>query len=267
MQSGGSGARAEGLQGLGQSMPGILTMASCGAEGALASREGESKKRKFDEKLVNGERSTSRMDTPAAGSSTNGAVSAPSVNGASVTFPSAATPMVDQMAQLPPELEQVAMEFYHPLGKMLLRIGQECYNDLGEVLQKMADLPSSLQANGGMTNGYGMSNGGQDNAELSKQKKLLLMQFAQVNRAKFIKLQVLAEWGKRAAVDVAKCIDLMSWEKQQTTAMNSVDETIEWMKICCDSARQPNPDIRTALEILSTKKAEWIPAVSLPYIA
>jgi mediator of RNA polymerase II transcription subunit 14 len=247
-------------------MPGILTMASRGAEGASGSREGESKKRKFDDKLVNGERSASRMDSPAAGSSTNGAVSAPSMNGASMAVSPAAMPVADQMAHLPPELEQVAMEFYHPLGKMLLRIGQECYNDLGEVLQKMADLPSNLQANGGMTNGYGMANGGQDNAELSKQKKLLLMQFAQVNRAKFIKLQVLVEWGKRASVDVAKCIDLFSWEKQQTAALNSVDETLEWMKIWSDHARQPNPDIRTALEVLATKKADWIPNVSLPYI-
>jgi mediator of RNA polymerase II transcription subunit 14 len=255
--------RADGLQGQGQSMPGILTMASRGAEGALGSGDGESRKRKFDDKLTNGERNASRMDTPAGGA--NGAVSAPSVNGTSGAVVSTAKPAVDQKAQLPPELEHVALELFHPLGKMLLRIGQECYNDLNDVLQKMADVAPNMRPNGGMTNGHSIANGGGDGAEVSRQKKLLLMHFAQVNRAKFIKMQVLAEWGRRCAVDISKCIDLLQWQKEQVAHMDSVDEIMELTKVWSSEARDPNPDIRTAMEILATGKADWIPDVSLPY--
>jgi mediator of RNA polymerase II transcription subunit 14 len=253
---------ADGLHDHGQSMPGILTMASRGAEGALVSGEGESKKRSFDGKMVNGDRNSPRIDVPAGNPSVNGTVIASNTNGASTSLSAAALPMAQQMAQLPPELEHLSSEFYHPLGKLLVRVGQECFNELNEVLQKMADLSISLQANSGLTNGHSMVNGGQDNTELSKQKKLLLMQFAQVNRAKFIKLQVLAEWGKRASADIAKCIDLFSWEREQSGALDSVDDTLHWLKMWSAHARQSNPDIRTALAILATKKADWIPDVS-----
>ncbi|KAF2129950.1 MED14-domain-containing protein [Dothidotthia symphoricarpi CBS 119687] len=200
-----------------------------------ASRDGESKKRNHD----------GRMD-----SNTNGAVMA-------VSAPSG--PAHDHFLDLPPEIAHVPVDLYHPLSTLLMRISQECYNDLSEVLQKMADMPLAQQLNGALTNGMG-----QQNVEANRHKKLLLMRFAQENRAKFIKLLVLTEWGKKSAVDVAKLIDVFAWAVEQTTHMNNVDAQMEEIKKLSNHARQNNPDIRTALEILSTGKASWMP--TLDYI-
>ncbi|PSN62841.1 MED14-domain-containing protein [Corynespora cassiicola Philippines] len=215
-------------------MPGRIM--NHGADGATGPRDGDFKKRAYDGKMING---TPRKDTPTA----NGASAAPAV------------------AQLPPEIQHLASEFYHPLSKLIVRIAQECYNDLTEVLQSMADMPVNPQANGVMANGlgsYGMANGGID-PEANKQKKLILMHFAQANRSKFIKLLVLLDWGKRSSVDVSKLIDLFQWMKDQSAQIDAVDVQLETMKVLSNYMREYNPDLRTSLEILGTGKAGWIP--------
>ncbi|KAF2641411.1 MED14-domain-containing protein [Massarina eburnea CBS 473.64] len=198
-----------------------------GANGSIAQRDGEARKRSHEGKIVNGPASIS-----------------------------------DQVAQLPPELVHVAADAYHPLSKLLQRINQECFDQLNEVLQRMASLPVSHQANGALPNGlgsHGGASGGQENAESSKQKKLLMLRFAQANRAKYIKMLVLADWGKKSAGEISKLIDLFAWAKEQCFDQDAVDAQMEQLKLLSAHARQSNPDIRTALEILTTQKAEWLP--------
>lgn len=247
--------RGEELGDRGQTMPGRIM--NHGADGATGPRDGDFKKRSYDGKMING---APRKDTPTA----NGASAAPAVNGASMSFSGSAA---DQVAQLPPEIQHLASEFYHPLSKLIVRIAQECYNDLTEVLQSMADMPVNPQANGVMANGlgsYGMANGGID-PEANKQKKLILMHFAQTNRSKFIKLLVLLDWGKRSSVDVSKLIDLFQWMKDQSAQIDAVDVQLETMKVLSNYMREYNPDLRTSLEILGTGKAGWIPDVSFDH--
>jgi len=228
------------------------------AHGTLGSREAESKKRSYDGKMVNGERPVARKESPAGAP----AVNAPASRVGSANESSTALPgtTASQMAELPPDILHITSDQYHSLSRMIQRISQDCYNDLTEVLGRMSELKQN-QSNGISTNGIGSHamSIAQDNSETNKQKKLLLMKFAYENRAKFIKLLVLTEWGKKASGDVSKLIDLFAWSREQSTAMDNVDYTLERLKIESNSARQYNPDIRTALEILGTKKAQWIP--------
>ncbi|KAL5425445.1 hypothetical protein PMIN05_011974 [Paraphaeosphaeria minitans] len=228
-------------------MPGILTMNSS-ANGGLGARDVESKKRAHDGKMVNGERTLARKDSPASAP----AVRTPSYKGA-VT--NGATPAVNQMAQLPPEIDHVPAEVYHSLSKLIQRISQETYNELSETLMQMRELKAP-QLNGNIPNGASPSN--PQDAEISKQKKLLLMRFALDNRAKFIKLLVLTEWGRKSSVDLSKLIDLFTWAVKQRTSQDNISDQIEFMKYVMNDARQLNPDITTALEVLGTGKAEWI---------
>jgi mediator of RNA polymerase II transcription subunit 14 len=221
-------------------MPGILTMNNASGV-ATGSTDGDSKKRSFEGKLING--------GPSQSSSSALAVSAPLV------------PTPDQFSELPPELAHIAGDTYHPLSTLLLRVSQETYNGLSETLQTMADMPVAQQMNGAMSNGMGSHAVSQENAEVNRRKKLLLMKFAQDNRAKFIKLLVLTEWGKKAAGDVAKMIDLYTWTWQQRGSMDEVDDQIERIKLFSSAAGERNPDITTALEILSTGKAPWMPTL------
>jgi mediator of RNA polymerase II transcription subunit 14 len=233
-------------------MPGILIM-NHESGAATGSREGE-KKRTMEGKLVNGQPRTA-PGTPTV----NGGPSKSMPSALAVSAPPVPTP--DQFSELPPEIAHIASELYHPLSTLLLRISQETYNDLGETLQSMAELPVVQQTNGALPNGSGIHRNGQENEETNRRKKLLLMKFAQDNRAKFIKLLVLTEWGKKAAGDVSKLIDLFSWAKEQKQYMDFVDIQIERMKIYSNVAAEPNPDITTALEILSTGKAPWMPTL------
>jgi mediator of RNA polymerase II transcription subunit 14 len=232
-------------------MPGLLIMNSNGAD----ARDGENRKRTYEGKLVNGERTTWKdAGNTNASADTNGAV-------ASIAGSAALSP--EHLAELPPELVHVTAEFYHPLGKLIERVSQETFNGLNDTLRKMSDIAVQQQANGVLPNGMGgHASSAPDNSEANIKKKMLLMNFAKDTRAKFIKLLVLVDWGKRSADDISNVIDLFSWTKDQTSALNRVDVQMEWIKMLTAHARKNNPDIRTALEILSKGKAEWIPDVS-----
>jgi mediator of RNA polymerase II transcription subunit 14 len=234
-------------------MPGILMM-NHESGAATGSRDGDNKKRNFEGKLINGD-SKSTPGTPTV----NGEPSKGSSSALAVSAPPVPTP--DQFAELPPEIAHISQELYHPLSTLLLRISQETYNELSETLQTMAEMPLVQQTNGVLPNGLGSHGGGQENAETNRRKKLLLMKFAQDNRAKFIKLLVLTEWGKKAAHDVSKLIDLFSWAREQKDYMDFVDAQIERIKLYSSAAGERNPDITTALEILSTGKASWMPTL------
>lgn len=216
---------------------------------ADSATEGESKKRSFDGQLVNG------LDAHTDTAVSNANPGKLAVDGASTAV---ATPIMVQQAQLPPDIAHVGPEAYHALSKLLARIAQECYNGLEDTLHKMSGLALAKQANG--MNGVAS----QDNPEVNKRKKLLLLKFAQENRAKFIKLLVLTEWGQKSAVDIGKVIDLYSWAKEQAAHMDFADEQVNQIKILSAYARENNPDIRTALEVLATGKASWIPTVRMP---
>ena len=241
-------------------MPGILIMDHSGSDAAAAPQEGDNKKRDYEGRLVNGGHSDARTDTPAGAPAVNGGA-----NGASMAV-TAPGPTLDQYSQLPPEIAQISHDEYYPLSTLLMRISQECYNNLGDTLEKMADIPTAQHTNGVLSNGlgpHGLGNG-QENAKANAQKKMLLMKFAQDNRAKFIKLLVLTEWGKKAAVDISKLIDLYQWTKEQDVHMDAADYAIASIKRNTSIAKENNPDITTALEVLSTGKASWMP--SLDYI-
>ncbi|KAF3049950.1 mediator complex subunit [Didymella keratinophila] len=206
-----------------------------------SARDGENKKRFSDGKLVNG------IDGRKDIATINGSTRKASTNGASTAV---AAPSIDQYAELPPEIAHIGPESYHPLSKLLMRVAQDCYNALEETLHKMSGMSVGQQPAGA-----------QDSPDVNKKKKLLLLKFAQDNRAKFIKLLVLTEWGQKSAVDISKVIDVYAWTREQVMHMDYVDKQMEDIKVHSGSARENNPDIRTALEILSTGKASWIPAL------
>lgn len=231
-------------------MPGILMMNHSATDKA---RDGENKKRSLDGKLVNGDTFDGRKDMAVV----NGTMAKATTNGASTVV---TAPTVEKYSELPPDITHIGPEAYHPLSKLLARIAQECYNALESTLHNMAGMQPSQQANGATMNRAVP----QDNPEVNKRKKLLLLKFAQENRAKFIKLLVLTEWGQKSAFDIAKVIDLYAWAKEQAAHMDFVDEQVNQIKILSAYARENNPDIRTALDVLSTGKASWIPTVCTP---
>lgn len=239
-------------------MPGILKMESNASDGPAAPKDGENRKRDFEGKLVNGERQE--------GGAVNGLPMKPlSSSPSAVEAASAMTARssASKLSELPPEIVHISEENYFSLATMLTRVSQDTFNELGERLQHMSTYePPQPQTNGAMPNGTGQHANGQASIDAkNKQKKLLLMDFAQTHRAKFIKLLVLTDWGKKAANDVGKLIDIYQWANEQRMHMDFVDVQLERIKIFSNSAAEKNPDIMTALEILSNGQAPWMPTL------
>jgi mediator of RNA polymerase II transcription subunit 14 len=238
-------------------MPGLLIMNSSGAD----AREGESRKRTHDGRLVNGDRS-SKNDGSAANGTTPSANMAGTVTSVKGSKASAFPNNADEHLGLPPEIAEVGPEFYRSLSKLYQRMAQECFNSLNDVLNAMADFGN--QSNGVTVNGMGGHlNRQPDDSESNKQKRKLLLDFAYENRAKFIKLLVLTNWADEKARPIKKVIDIWKLEQNTTQAYDSIGPLLTDIKYFLNHLlREQNPDIRTALQILSKGTAEWIPDVS-----
>jgi mediator of RNA polymerase II transcription subunit 14 len=240
-------------------MPGLLIMNSSGAD----ARDGESRKRTHDGRLVNGDR-TSKNDGAAA----NGTSPTPNMANAVISVKGSRTGAspekeVEQRG-LPLELVEVGDEFYRPLSKLYQRMAQECFNSLNETLRDMSNIIVQQQPNGVSTNGMGgQPNRNLDSSAAIEQKKILLLDFAYENRSKFIKLLVLTSWAEEKAIPIKKVIDMNAAMSHMIHGYDFVCEQFEIFRQSVRVLQEKNPDMRTALEILSKGKAEWIPDVSL----
>lgn len=160
--------------------------------------------------------------------------------------------------RLPPELEHWA-HTYVPMGKLLERVAQQCYSDLTETVDSLADMP--VQQTTPAVNGAGTHLGlsaAPDSSVASVEKKLRLMNFAQEHKDRFIKALVLSDWARNMG-EMDKLIELRMWLQQQDDAASAVTDAIIRLKHNMIAAKMPNPNIRGAFEVLSTGKAPWMP--------
>ena len=106
-----------------------------------------------------------------------------------------------------------------------------------------------------------MSNGADDNSRENVAKKLHLLSAAQKWHAQWLKTLVITQWSRRAP-EVSKLIDLTMHFKQHGWKYDAALAEMAEMKRGLSQAALPNPDLRTALEVLTTGKAPWMPDVS-----
>lgn len=165
--------------------------------------------------------------------------------------------------EMPPEIEHITVG-YQPLSKLVMRLSQETFNDLKEVIEAMADMSTSQTSDD--HNHYKPINSsaavnGNDDSPLNIQKKMRLMNFVQERRAQFIKVLVLAQWSRQSQ-GVSKVIDLKVWLDKQRFLYDEAGYWLGDLRRSLDPAKMPNPDLRTALEVLSTGRTSWLPDVS-----
>lgn len=146
---------------------------------------------------------------------------------------------------IPPQLYHV-QDNVVPLSLIWQRMAQEAHNELEELIAGLSNLP--IPQINGYTNPRNDSN---------IEKKHRIWDFAHKWRAKFIQLGVLTAWSTNAEA-VGKLIDISFWLTGQRTDHR---EFVRWMgelKRQLSYESIPPPDIKTALEIMSTGKAEWV---------
>lgn len=151
----------------------------------------------------------------------------------------------------PPPIHHITQGFV-PLTTLINRASQECFNELDQVINDLAELQSR------QVNGYGSS----QSSQMMIQKKERLFNFAQGCRKKFVSLLILSQWSRKSDA-VSKVIDVNQWNFHQRGLYRDATSWLGELKRLLVPAKLPAPDLKTTLEVLSTGKAEWFPHVSL----
>ncbi|KAI0515288.1 mediator complex subunit MED14 [Xylaria bambusicola] len=167
-------------------------------------------------------------------------------------------PFTSRMNDLPDEIQHITQGFV-PLSALLSRLSQQTHNQLGDEIMALAkmSLPSSTM-NG---NTVGIDVSSDDNSLENLNKKVRLLNFVQEKHGEWVKALIIANWSRKAQ-PVSKLIDLMHHiNKTRAIYQGSLDYMIN-IKRDLTYARIPNPDLRTALHVLSTGQAPWMPELN-----
>ncbi|KKY18928.1 putative rna polymerase ii holoenzyme mediator complex component [Phaeomoniella chlamydospora] len=164
-------------------------------------------------------------------------------------------------SDLPPEVRHIT-ETMVPLGSLISRQAQECWNGLSELVNELADLPVSTVSS--QPNGVGgrvipqpgMPWG--DMSEANLQKKERILKWAHDQRAFFIKLMVLSGWS-RTMPEMHKAIDMSNWLREQLFYYDNACDLMGFMRRDLVFAQIPNPDLKTAIEVLATGRSLSFP--------
>lgn len=162
------------------------------------------------------------------------------------------------VGQLPPEIKHVTFGYVR-FSSLISRLVQETFNDLTEVISDMSDMPV-VHPNQSTPHNHvnQQSNGNGDTSQANVQKKLRMLHFASDRRAQFIKLMILSRWARQVEA-VSRLIDLNFWLSNQIGQYSECCAWLGELKRRLVPLKEPNPDIKTALEVLSLGKASWLP--------
>ncbi|ROV97617.1 hypothetical protein VSDG_04624 [Cytospora chrysosperma] len=156
-----------------------------------------------------------------------------------------------KMNNLPPEIAHITQNFI-PLPLILNRLAQKSHNDLQTKIEELAKIP----IHSGTTNGAtGIA---EDNSEENQNKKANLLHFIQDMHGRWVKALVISEWSRKAG-QVSRLIDLNVHISEQVSKYDLGLDFVGRIKRDIYSARMPDPDIKTALQVLSTGQAPWMP--------
>ncbi|KAI5463043.1 mediator complex subunit MED14-domain-containing protein [Mariannaea sp. PMI_226] len=168
------------------------------------------------------------------------------------------------MNDLPDEIVHITQGFV-PLSLLLTRLAQTCHNSLQDKIAELAKMPLPASAANGTSSLAGAlpSTLPDDASTENLRKKSSLLTFAQDMHTKWVKALVITEWSRKSEM-VSKLIDLKFHIDQQRLLFDAALDNIVNVKRDLTFARMPSPDLKTALQVLSTGKAAWMP--DLQYI-
>ncbi|KAM3077049.1 mediator complex subunit [Clarireedia jacksonii] len=168
--------------------------------------------------------------------------------------------LLERHNELPSEIDHITTGFV-PLSDLLGRLSQMTHNKLSQKVLEVAHMPLPPSTTNGNASHITKDD---DNSVDNLNKKLVLLDFMQETHAKWVKALVITEWSKKAE-DVSKIIDLRWHLESKRRLYDEAVTTMVGVKKLLNGARVPNPDFKTAVEVLTTGKANWMP--DLGYIA
>lgn len=195
--------------------------------------------------------STGTIVNGADGNATQGKANGPQTGTFSVQ------PNPTRMNDLPDEIHHITQGFI-PLSTILIRLAQATHDDLQKAIVDSANIkwmPAAI--NGGTTNGNDLPD---DNSEGNRKRKTTLLKFAQDAHTKWVKALVITDWSRKADA-VSKLIDLKAHLDGKRMIFDFTQNDLIGLKRDLGQARLPRPDLKTALQVLTTGEASWIPEV------
>ena len=184
----------------------------------------------------------------------------PYTNGVLPNGPSSAqsSALAASLQQAPTEvLQLIGREHYLPMATMVHRTAQNCWNSLTSLVDQLSNISVPQQA----PDPTRISSGVVSNltkANLDKKERIL--QFADDHKADFIKLLVLLQWSKNGE-DVRKAMNLNFWLMNRRFVYLQARDALARLKQDAVGFQIPNPDLKTAGEVLSLGKAAGFPDV------
>ena len=163
-----------------------------------------------------------------------------------------------RMNDLPNEIIHITQGYYS-LSDLITRLAQMTHKELQELILSMAKMPvPSAAMNGNASSATGSAV--DDTSPENLQKKDALLSFAQLWHTKWTKALIITNWAQRAE-DVSKLIDIKSHIDQIRMQYDAVLQDMINVKRGLTWSRLPNPDLKTALQVLSTGEGSWMPEV------
>ncbi|KAH8676654.1 mediator complex subunit MED14-domain-containing protein [Tricladium varicosporioides] len=189
--------------------------------------------------------------SPTIPNGVNGAFSQARQNGAERPAAQGAEAKFDQ---LPQEIKHITAG-YLPVSTLLSRLAQKTHNNVEDLINQLAGMP--VPASVASSNASTISTA-DDNGMENLKKKLTLINFAQSAHEQWTKALIITNWSRRSE-DVSKMIDLRIHLTTQKVFYDQALDNLVKVKRDLSHARLPNPDLKTALEVLTTGRASWMP--------
>lgn len=196
---------------------------------------------------------TSMIQSPLA--MANGVHDSPIANGMDSKADGQTKGFKEVFDKLPPDVQHVTTNLF-PVGMLIDRQLQECWNGLLELVNELAEMPMAPSQPNGI-NGRVIQQSEKpygDQSEWNLQKKDKLLNWAQDQRALFIKLLVIFNWSTRTMPDIHKAIDMWNWLIQQRAHFDFVCDRMGYLRRDLVYMQVPSPDLKTAAEVLATGK-------------
>ena len=161
-----------------------------------------------------------------------------------------------RMSELPEEIRHITEDIV-PLNLLLSRLAQWSHGRLQEEISLLASKPLPQTAVNGASNNY-MFTGTDDPSKESIDKKVTLLNTMQHLHQKWVKALVITEWSKKAH-QVGKLIDIKAHLHDELARVEQIFAAMIGFKQSLHHARLPSPDLKTALDILSSAEVSWMP--------
>jgi mediator of RNA polymerase II transcription subunit 14 len=158
----------------------------------------------------------------------------------------------DRLDGLPIEIRPLTQHF-RPFHSLVHRSVQQTWNNFSDLIDQLSDLnvaPGETAANASyakpQTNGVDL--GDQSRANLEKKERLL--KFQQTERALYIKFLTLHDWYQKSR-GIDQVIEISMWMHEQRAHFTQTADFLGNMKRELALWQVPNPDLNTAIEVLS----------------